>query len=102
MLKVSRSFVCFRLFSRGLCSVKVQTTRQDALALYKQFMIVGRDYPDGLDKVRKRAKRMFLSNKDETDPQKLQEAFDRGNYMLEEMISTIQFHKYRALRKSYG
>jgi hypothetical protein len=42
-----------------------------------QLIWAGRDYPAGLDKLRPGAKRAFFAAKDETDPEKINQALQR-------------------------
>ncbi|ELR14016.1 LYR motifcontaining protein 5, putative [Acanthamoeba castellanii str. Neff] len=78
------------------------SSRTAARNLYKQMIWVGRDYPAGLDKLRPGAKRAFFATKDETDPEKIDQAFRRGEYILQELEALVKLHKYRTLRKQYN
>mmetsp|Transcript_52874 Transcript_52874/g.87871 ORF Transcript_52874/g.87871 Transcript_52874/m.87871 type:complete len:83 (-) Transcript_52874:167-415(-) len=69
--------------------------------LYKAFLHAGKDYPGGLDFVRRRAKAAFLKNSQATAESKLQEALDKGWYVVGEIHALNKLHKYRSLRKSY-
>ena len=43
--------------------------------LYKQIIFSGRNYPGGLDYIRKRAKEEFFKNKDVQDPEEIKVYF---------------------------
>jgi len=68
--------------------------------LYKRFILVGREYPLGLDFVRQRVKAAFLANKSVSD-EELKRCVHRGRYMVKELIGTVQLRKYRLLRQRY-
>lgn len=69
--------------------------------MYRRIIIVGHDYPAGLDYVRSRAKREFAKRKDITDDVELKRAINYGRYMVKEMVGVIQLKKYRAMRRNY-
>jgi len=69
--------------------------------LYKRFIIVGRDYPAGLDHVRERAKREFFKRAEAAEGIELNRAINYGRYMVREMTGIMQLKKYRALKQRY-
>jgi len=69
--------------------------------LYKQFIHVGGDYPGGIEYARPRIRKAFLANKEESDPEKIQQMIDRGNYVLKEMEAVISLKQYRTLKRRY-
>jgi hypothetical protein len=91
--------------------------------LYKRALFVGRDYPLGLDYVRRTWKRA-LRNPDNCpscycksinnelqvilEPfsidceKELRKAVGKGRYMIREMIGVIQLKKYRSMNQRYG
>jgi hypothetical protein len=95
--------------------------------LYKRALLVGRDYPLGLDYVRPKWKRALrnssntpscYSGKDGCESgscsstvkfpyspeceQEIRKAVGRGRFMVREMIGVIQLKKYRAMNQRYG
>ena len=68
--------------------------------LYKRILTVGRDYPKGLDYVRERAKREFLSRA-AVEGTELSRSINYGRYMVSEMVGVIQLKKYRTIRQRY-
>ena len=54
--------------------------------LYKRILVVGRDYPAGLDHVRERAKAEFGKRAALTDDVQIKRAIAYGRYMVKEMI----------------
>jgi hypothetical protein len=84
--------------------------------LYKRVILVGRDYPLGLDYVRKTWKTALRNPENcpacyvystpiihsrECDRQ-VRKAVGRGRHMVNEMIGIIQLKKYRAMKQRYG
>uniref|UniRef100_M4BZ20 Complex 1 LYR protein domain-containing protein n=1 Tax=Hyaloperonospora arabidopsidis (strain Emoy2) TaxID=559515 RepID=M4BZ20_HYAAE len=69
--------------------------------LYKRFLLVGRDYPLGLNHVREKVKAAFLFNRNLTDPVAMKKAIKRGRWMVREIIGVIQLKKYRTLNSRY-
>ena len=69
--------------------------------LYKRILLVGRDYPIGLDRVRERAKIEFFKRAELKDSLELNHAINYGRYMVKEMTGVIQLKKYRAIKQRY-
>lgn len=80
--------------------------------LYKRAIFVGKDYPLGLEYVRKTWKEA-LRNKENCptcyqDPTSLEcekeirIAVGKGRHMVREMVGIIQLKKYRAMKQRYG
>jgi hypothetical protein len=85
--------------------------------LYRRVLLVGRDYPAGLDYVKVNWKKAFrkidncpscyignLNDSLQTKAcqQELNKAVARGRHMVREMEGVIQLKKYRAMKKRYG
>jgi len=70
--------------------------------LYKRLLLVGREYPAGLDHVRQRAKRDFRKNSHVTDDVAIKRCVAYGRYMVREMEGVIALKKYRTLRQRYN
>ena len=66
-----------------------------------QMLFMGRDWPQGYDVFRQRAKRVFIMNSTETDPVKVQKSLDLGNYVLKEIEALYKLKKYRTLKRRY-
>ncbi|KAA0154873.1 hypothetical protein FNF31_06214 [Cafeteria roenbergensis] len=69
--------------------------------LYKRFLVAGRDYPQGLDVVRRRAKLAFQENAHLTDEVAIKRAVAKGRYWVREIHATHALHKYRSIKKRY-
>ncbi|KAH9255119.1 hypothetical protein BASA81_006878 [Batrachochytrium salamandrivorans] len=70
--------------------------------LYKRIVLVGRDYPLGLDWVRSKAKPWFRQHSDATDEVEIKKLVGVGRHQVREMQAVIQLKKYRHLRRAYG
>ena len=70
--------------------------------LYRRILIVGKDYPTGLDAVRKRAKAEFAKNSHLEDGLELRRAVNYGRYMVREMQGVIMLKKYRTIKQRYA
>ena len=71
--------------------------------LYKRFLVVGREYPQGLSHVRERAKAAFLANAALVPggPEAAR-AVHRGRWWVREIAGVSALKKYRAMRARYG
>ena len=70
--------------------------------LYKRVLVVGREWPGGLDYVRKKAKEEFRKNAHLTEESDIKRAVARGRwYVRNEMAGMIMLAKYRAMKRRY-
>lgn len=69
--------------------------------LYKRFLFAGRDYPAGLEAVRKQVKKAFFENRHITDDVELKKAIAKGRYHARELVAINQLHKYRHIKNKY-
>ncbi len=69
--------------------------------LYKRFLLVGRDYPAGLQEVKKRVKTEFFANRDLSEELDIFRAVAKGRYFVREIMAVNQLHKYRTIKKNY-
>ncbi|KAF9930728.1 LYR motif-containing protein 5 [Linnemannia zychae] len=76
-------------------------TRYRVIALYKQLVYLGREYPAGADYFHKKLKNAFMKNKDLSDPVEIQKRIDLGDYVCKEIEAMYHINKYRAMKKRY-
>mmetsp|Transcript_5511 Transcript_5511/g.16427 ORF Transcript_5511/g.16427 Transcript_5511/m.16427 type:complete len:82 (-) Transcript_5511:238-483(-) len=69
--------------------------------LYKRFLVVGRDYPGGMEIVRAKAKAAFREKGHLTDEVEIKRAVARGRYMVRELQGVVALKKYRSMKKRY-
>lgn len=70
--------------------------------LYKRVLLVGRDYPAGIEVVRRKAKEQFFANGSLSTETEIKKAVARGRwYVRNEIVGVIQLRKYRQLKSRY-
>jgi len=79
----------------------LQAMKPSVRRLYKHIIFAGRDYPQGLSVVRRRAKAEFFKNAHLTDKADIAKAMAHGKWMLKELEGVSRFRKYRTLKKRY-
>jgi len=77
-------------------------SRELVRELYRRFLWVGRDYPEGLPFVREKVKVAFFSNAHLTNEEDILRAVAKGRWWVKELVGVVQLKKYRSLRKNYG
>jgi hypothetical protein len=70
--------------------------------LYKRVLHVGRDYPLGLEWVRRKSKAWFRQNAALQDEVAIKRAVHEGRFWVREMKEVIAIKKYRHLKRTYG
>eukprot|EP00038_Savillea_parva_P007943 m.173455 g.173455 ORF g.173455 m.173455 type:complete len:80 (-) comp13698_c0_seq1:69-308(-) len=71
--------------------------------LYKRIIVVGREYPGGLEVVRRKAKEHFRANAHLTEEEDIRKAVSRGRwYVNNELVGVIKLKKYRTMAHRYG
>jgi len=81
-------------------SIRRQATRTDALALYKRFVYLADDWPQGREVYLARLKKAFLKNQDAGKNQ-AEKLITHGSFVEKEIIALYQLKKYRALKNRY-
>ncbi|CAG9797802.1 unnamed protein product [Chironomus riparius] len=71
------------------------------IALYKNLQYLLKEYPADAKKMQIGCKKAFLRNKDETDPKKIEEMIEKGEYVKKEIETLYALKKYRAMKKRY-
>lgn len=62
---------------------------------------MGREYPGGPEKFRRKCHDVFLRNSKETDPMKIESMIKHGEFIVKELEALYSLRKYRAMKKSY-
>uniref|UniRef100_A0A8C2LJ25 Complex 1 LYR protein domain-containing protein n=1 Tax=Cricetulus griseus TaxID=10029 RepID=A0A8C2LJ25_CRIGR len=68
--------------------------RGEVLALYKNLLYLGRDYPKGADYFKRHLKNVFLKNKDVKDPEKIKVLIALGEFVMKELLALYFLRKY--------
>ena len=77
--------------------------RPQVIALYKQLVYLGREYPAGYtDFFRPKLKAAFFKKRDLTDEQEILKSIKFGEYIIKELEMMYYLRKYRTLRKRYN
>ncbi|KAK0735405.1 hypothetical protein B0T21DRAFT_185979 [Apiosordaria backusii] len=59
--------------------------RQQVIAIYKQLLYLGRDYPQGYNYFRPRLHRAFMANANLTDEAEIRQAIARAQFVQKEI-----------------
>ena len=76
-------------------------TRSRVVQLYKQLIYLGREYPKNPEVMTAKIHDVFKRNASESDPKKIEDLIDKGNYIVKELEALYYLRKYRTLKKRY-
>ncbi|KAL8288994.1 hypothetical protein RB597_000873 [Gaeumannomyces tritici] len=76
--------------------------RREVIAIYKELLNLGRDYPLGFDYFRPRLHKAFMSNAHLRDDQEIRRGIARAQFVQKEIEALYYLKRYRALRKRYS
>ena len=76
-------------------------TKTRVIQLYKQLIYLGREYPKDPEVMTSKIHDVFMRNAGETDPLKIEELIDKGNYIVKELEALYYLKKYRTLKRRY-
>ena len=66
-----------------------------------QLLYLGRDWPQGYQHFRVRAKQAFARNRGEQDAGTIRELIARGEFVCKEIEALYMLKKYRTLKRRY-
>lgn len=71
--------------------------------MYRSFMWIAKDYPEGAAKIKPKIKAAFLKNAsvDSSDKESMDQLLERGAYVLKELEALVFLHKYRMMKRNY-
>ncbi|KAI8624369.1 LYR family protein [Xylariaceae sp. FL1651] len=75
--------------------------RRQVVAIYKELLYLGKDYPLGFSYFRPRLHRAFMANAQLRDKKDIQKGIARAEFVKKEIEALYYLKKYRTLRKSY-
>ncbi|KAI8394320.1 uncharacterized protein BYT42DRAFT_554204 [Radiomyces spectabilis] len=82
--------------------MSISPLRSEVIALYKQLVYLGREYPLGYHNFfRPKLKAAFMKNRNLTEEADIKKALAFGEYIVKELEMMYYLRKYRALRKRY-
>ena len=76
-------------------------TRSRVIQLYKQLIYLGREYPKNPEVMTAKIHDVFKRNASESDPKKIEDLIDKGNYIVKELEALYYLRKYRTLKRRY-
>ncbi|KAF1970430.1 LYR motif-containing protein 5A [Bimuria novae-zelandiae CBS 107.79] len=77
------------------------TLRHQVIAVYKELLFLGREYPLGYEYYRTRLRKAFASQKDVTDEAQIKKGIERAQFVKKEIEALYYLKRYRALRQRY-
>ncbi|KAI3587540.1 hypothetical protein IWW34DRAFT_5219 [Fusarium oxysporum f. sp. albedinis] len=72
--------------------------RRQVIAIYKELLYLGREYPLGFDYFRPRLHKAFISKAGERDEDKIRQGIAQAEYVKKALY---YLKRYRTLRKRY-
>lgn len=66
-----------------------------------QLLYYGKDWPTGYDYFRTRLHKVFLKNKNEVDPEKIDKMIKHGEFVIKEIEALYMLKKYRTMKRRY-
>ncbi|WZH47568.1 uncharacterized protein QYS62_008724 [Fusarium acuminatum] len=75
--------------------------RRQVIAIYKELLYLGREYPLGFDYFRPRLHKAFISKAAERDEDKIRQGIAQAEYVKKASGYRYYLKRYRTLRKRY-
>ncbi|KAI0205080.1 complex 1 protein [Astrocystis sublimbata] len=76
--------------------------RRQVIAIYKELLYLGRDYPLGFSYFRPRLHRAFMANAHIRSDEDIQKGIERAEFVKKEIEALYYLKRYRTLRKRYN
>ena len=89
------------IVERKPSTMSQSATRSRVIQLYKQLIYLGREYPKNPEVMTAKIHDVFKRNASESDPKKIEDLIDKGNYIVKELEALYYLRKYRTLKKRY-
>ncbi|KAJ4165753.1 hypothetical protein LMH87_007373 [Akanthomyces muscarius] len=75
--------------------------RHQVIAIYKELLYLGREYPLGYGYFRPRLHKAFMAKSSERDEDKIRQGIKQAEYVKKEIEALYYLKRYRTLRKRY-
>ncbi|KAL6854470.1 hypothetical protein J3F83DRAFT_754659 [Trichoderma novae-zelandiae] len=75
--------------------------RRQVVAIYKELLYLGREYPLGYTYFRPRLHKAFMARAAETDEDRIRAGIKQAEYVKKEIEALYYLKRYRTLRKRY-
>lgn len=79
-----------------------QNLRHSVIAIYKELLHLGRDYPLGYPYFRNRLHDAFMKRAGVTDKEEIEKGIRQAEYVKKEIEALYYLKKYRTMRRNYG
>lgn len=76
--------------------------RREVIAIYKELLHLGRDYPQGFDYFRPRLHKAFMANAHLRGDEDIRKGIARADFVRKEIEALYYLKRYRTLRRAYG
>ncbi|KAK0754896.1 LYR family protein [Schizothecium vesticola] len=76
--------------------------RREVIAIYKELLYLGRDYPLGFDYFRPRLHKAFMANACLNDEAQIRQGIERAKFVQKEIEALYYLKRYRALKQRYN
>ncbi|KAK1835913.1 LYR family protein [Podospora conica] len=76
--------------------------RREVIAIYKELLHLGRDYPLGFDYFRPRLHKAFMANAHLDDEAQIRQGIERAKFVQKEIEALYYLKRYRALKQRYN
>lgn len=78
-----------------------RSLRHQVIAIYKELLYLGREYPLGYGYFRPRLHKAFKAKAGERDADKIRQGLRQAEYVKKEIEALYYLKRYRTLRKRY-
>ncbi|OTB00416.1 hypothetical protein M426DRAFT_324285 [Hypoxylon sp. CI-4A] len=75
--------------------------RRQVIAIYKELLNLGKDYPQGFTYFRPRLHKAFMGNAHLRSEEEIRSAIARADFVKKEIEALYYLKRYRTLRKRY-
>ncbi|KAJ9134620.1 hypothetical protein NKR23_g10043 [Pleurostoma richardsiae] len=75
--------------------------RKQVIAIYKELLNLGKDYPQGFSYFRPRLHKAFMANAHLRDEDQIRQRIARAEFVQKEIEALYYLKRYRTLRKRY-
>ncbi|XP_030751517.1 electron transfer flavoprotein regulatory factor 1 [Sitophilus oryzae] len=75
--------------------------RSRVINLYKTLLHLGKDWPAGHDYFRGKLHNAFFKNRNETNPEKIEQMIKHADYIVKELEALYMLKKYRTMKRRY-
>ncbi|KAI2643637.1 complex 1 protein [Xylaria nigripes] len=82
-------------------SAPIPELRRQVIAIYKELLHMGKEYPQGFTWFRPRLHRAFMANAHLRREEDIKKGIERAEFVKKEIEALYYLKRYRTLRKRY-